>query len=245
MFQKILLFIFLNLTILGVTIVKVGAYPFPPYLNVNNTEFSGKTIDLINALNKIQDKYKFEFVLTSPIRRYKDLGSKFDLIFYEDLNWNWKDKNIESTDTIFKDQEVFITLTEFYKDKNYFTNIKDKKILVIKGFHYAFADYNASEDYLKSNFKVVFSTSPENTLDFLFNKRAELAIITKSFLTEYLNKTPNKKKDIIINDIPDQLYNLAIIKDKNAPISLTELNNIINNLKKSGNLKELFNTDSQ
>lgn len=233
-------FLLLNIYILAATTVKVGAYPFPPYLNIDNSKLSGKTFDLIDVLNRIQKKYKFELVVTSPGRRYMDLGTKFDLMFYEDLNWGWEGKDIENAELSLKDEEVFISLTDYYENTDFVKDIKTKKILLIRGFHYAFADFNTKEDYLNKNFKVVFTTSPQNTLDFLLNGRAQIAIITKSFLIEYLNKNPSKKSKILVNEKPDQLYNLTIIRSKKAPISIDELNNLVNLLKNSGKYKNLL-----
>lgn len=237
--MKFIFFLILNFTIFGSTLIKVGAYPFPPYLNINTR--TGKTIEVIELLNKIQTEYKFELVLTSPERRYKDLGEKFDLMFFEDLNWNWKNQKIDSSQVFLKDEEVFITLAENYSGEDYFDNIKNKKILMISGFHYAFANYNTDKLYLEKNFKPVFSTSPEHTIEFLLNKRADIAIITKSFLTQYLKKFPEKKELIIISKNPDQIYNLSFIRSLKAPISLDSLDSLVKKLQESKKFQQIIN----
>lgn len=239
--KKILpIFLIIFFNFYSSTVIKVGAYSFPPYLNINNEKITGKTVDLIALLNKTQNKYKFELVITSPSRRYLDFGVKFDLMFYEDLDWGWRDKEIENTQLSLKDEEVFISLTDYYNNQDFVKDIKKKKILLIKGFHYAFTGFNTNEDYLSKNFNVVFTNSPQNTMDFLFSGRAHIAIITKSFLTEYLNKNPEKMDSIIINDSPDQTYNLTILKSKNSVLKIDELNYLINSLKKSGNYSNLL-----
>lgn len=238
--KLMIVFLFINLYIFSSINVRVGAYQFPPYLNFSKTNSSGKTLELIDALNKIQKKYNFQLVVTSPSRRYIDFGNKFDLMFYEDLSWGWNEINLETSDISLKDEEVFISTTNYYKDTNFIKDIKTKKILLIKGFHYSFAAYNASEDYLNKNFNVVFSTSPQNTLDFLFNGRAQIAIITKSFLTDYLIKNPSKKTSILINDTPDQIYNLTMLISQNSPISKEEFDNLLKKLKTSEKYKHLL-----
>lgn len=234
------IFILMNFFIFGAHKVKVGAYLFPPYLNISNTNTSGKTVDLINALNSTQNKYKFEVVVTSPKRRYADLENKFDIIFFEDNNWGWKGKNIESISLSMKDRELFISLTDYYSDTNFVKDIKTKKILITRGFHYAFANFNSSEDYLTKNFNAVITNSPQNTMDFLFSGRAQIAIITESFLKVYLSKYPEKKEKILINETPDQIYELVAIKNKKSAISIEELSNLIEKLKKENKYKYIF-----
>lgn len=234
------IFFILTIHIFASTIVRVGAYPFPPYLSFIKDVPQGKTVDLINALNQIQNKYKFQLTITSPNRRYIDFGDKFDLMFYEDLSWNWKGKNLESSDITLSDEEVFISLTKFYKTNDFVKDIKTKKILLIRGFHYAFANYNDSDEYLNKNFNVVFSTSPQNILEFLFNERAQIAIITKSFLLEFLNSNPKMKDSILISPIPDQVYKLSMLRSPNSPITIEDLNQLLQKIKSSDKFKHLL-----
>jgi polar amino acid transport system substrate-binding protein len=60
--------------------VLVGGYEWPPYVILHDNKTSGLSLDLIELLNKRQDKYIFEFVLTSPTRRFQDItdGRYFD-----------------------------------------------------------------------------------------------------------------------------------------------------------------------
>ena len=52
-------------------------YMFPPFVEIGEQgKVSGLTLDLIDALNKIQSEYHFEFYLTSSKRRYKDFQNK-------------------------------------------------------------------------------------------------------------------------------------------------------------------------
>lgn len=236
----IYIFLIIGSVAFGAQNIKVGAYLFPPYVNISNNVASGKTVELIKALNNIQNKYKFELVITSPKRRYNDLENKFDLIFFEDINWGWSGKNIEFTSLFTKDRELFISLTDYYSDTNFVKDIKTKKILITRGFHYAFANFNASEDYLTKNFNAVITNSPQNTMDFLFSGRAQIAIITESFLQTYLNKNPNKKEKILINETPDQIYDLVAIKSKKSAMSIIELESLIEKLKKENKYKYIF-----
>lgn len=238
--KYICLLIFISFFALSTTNVKVGAYSFPPYLTLLNNKTSGKTVDLISALNSTQNKYKFELVITSPIRRYSDFGNRYDIIFFEDLNWGWQKRDIEFIPLHLKDRELFISLTDYYDNTDFVKDIKTKKILITRGFHYAFANYSTSEEYLTKNFNVVITNSPQNTMDFLFSGRAQIAIITESFLKEYTKNNPTRKERILINETPDQIYDLVAIKSKKSLISINELESLIEKLRKDSKYKYIF-----
>ena len=132
--------------------------------NIQTGKSKGKNAGKEEIKEK-QNKYKFELVITSPKRRYNDLENKFDLIFFEDINWGWSGKNIEFTSLFTKDRELFISLTDYYSDTNFVKDIKTKKILITRGFHYAFANFNASEDYLTKNFNAVIFINKKMALN--------------------------------------------------------------------------------
>lgn len=81
-------------------IVKVGGYDFPPFID-KNTGNASLTLDLIAALNAFQKKYTFEFVETSSKRRFINFDErKYDLIFFEALEWGWQGKEVEASKVI-------------------------------------------------------------------------------------------------------------------------------------------------
>ena len=44
------------------SLIRVGGYPFSPFVSKDHDNYSGITLDLIEALNKSQQNYRFEFV---------------------------------------------------------------------------------------------------------------------------------------------------------------------------------------
>ena len=102
--------------------VNVGGYIFPPFVEKDNKgNISGITIDLIDSMNKIQDEYHFNFVLTSSRRRYVSFEEgEFDILFFESILWGWQETNIEATKVFLKGGEVFVALKSKAKNQNYF-----------------------------------------------------------------------------------------------------------------------------
>ncbi len=70
--------------------VKVGGYVWFPFVELQGRNYQGLTLDLIDAANAIQGDFQFEFVLTTPADRHNDFyHKKFDMIFFEAIDWGW------------------------------------------------------------------------------------------------------------------------------------------------------------
>nr|WP_242620270.1 hypothetical protein [Shewanella maritima] len=73
-------------------IINVGGYEFSPYVTQENDgHFSGLTIDLIAALNQVQNEVEFNFVPTSIEQRTSAYSiNRFDLMLFESPQWGWQ-----------------------------------------------------------------------------------------------------------------------------------------------------------
>jgi len=222
--------------------VKVGAYHFPPFVVVdkNNNKVEGITKKLIHEMNLLQKKIKFELFLTSPSRRFYDFDQKnFDLIMFEDIKWGWKNKDIVASNVFLKGGEVYITKADPSKNQSYFDSLKDKHIAIIKGYHYGFANFNSDEKYLKNHFKIQFSSYHEgNILKVIFG-RADISIVNLCYLRSFLLNHPEKKNQILISEKFDQRYNHTILARKNSAVKMSEINQLLSQMEKSGTLSRI------
>ncbi|MBF0224648.1 MAG: transporter substrate-binding domain-containing protein [Desulfobacterales bacterium] len=227
--------------IYGMDIVNVGGYVFPPFIEYADNIYTGITLDLIEEMNNFQSKYKFTFVPTSSKRRYKNFENKlYDIILFEGIEWGWKEENVESTKIFFKGGEVYVTKNFPSKTQSYFDDLKGKKLAIYLGYHYKFANFNADEEYLKKNFNAETSLSHIANISKVLNGKADIAVVTKSYLKKYLNENPQIKKQLLISTKLDQEYNLGILTRKSSKSSAKELNLILDGLEKSGRLSLLW-----
>ena len=221
-------------------IVKVGAYHFPPFVEVDKTNVDGITKKFILEMNKLQKKYEFEFFLTSPKRRYYDFDQKkFDLIMFEDIKWGWKKKDIVASKVFLKGGEVYITKAASNKDQSYFDNFKNKYIAIIKGYHYGFANFNSDEKYLRDNFKVQFSSYHEGNIMKVIFERADISVVNLCYLRQFFLNYPEKRNQIMVSEKYDQRYNHTILARKNSTISIKEINRLLSKMEKSGIISQL------
>lgn len=221
--------------------IKVGGYPFPPFVEKQDNQYAGLTLDLINLLNSSQQKYEFKFVITSSKRRYQDYNNKlYDLIFFENKLWGWKDIKVEESKVFLKGGEVYITYNDRFKNQSYFTDLKDKKINAYLGFHYGLFDFSTDEELIKKKFNVNFSTNHESNILKIANNRSDIAIVTKSYLYQFFTKNPELENKILVSNNYDQVYEHRILLRPNSRPTKDEINDLLDMLKSRNLLSRLW-----
>jgi len=212
------------------TVVKVGGYEFPPYIEIVDGRASGLTVELISELNKIQSSYHFELVLTTPIRRFKDYQKGlFDSVFFENPNWGWQQGNnvISNSPVIAIDTEVFIALKQFAKSQAWFENLEDKTLVGILGYHYPLANYESSPSVLENEYKMTLLSSHKRSIELVLKKRSDMAIVTRSYLNQYLNKYPESKKKLLISERVAQTYKHQLLIRPTHQLNVNTLYKIV------------------
>ena len=226
------------------TVIKVGGYEFPPFVDTKNKEgFYGATLDLISALNKTQDEYLFEFFLTSSKRRYLDFSEeRFDLILFENITWGWSEHPVEISNTFMEGGEVYIAFKREGRDQSFFEEIEAKRIAGILGYHYGFASFNADESFLSKHYNVLLSSDHLRNIRLILTNRpelAEIAVVTRSYLVEYLNEYPEHQKQLLISEKFDQEYNHSVLVRKQGDISVEQVNGLLQKLESEGFIQRL------
>lgn len=222
------------------TLVKVGAYEFPPY--VSDTE-PGVTPAFLDLLNTSQSEVRFELVSTSPQRRYEDMDQgRFDMIAFESLAWGWQGRPVEATQVFLRDAEVFVAKAAPDLDQSFFARLDGKTILGRLGYHYAFAGYNADPAELERRHRMRVTMTHEGNVRNVVAGRASLAIVTRSFLNRFLKANPDLASRILVSERTDQIYEHTILIRRGAPISVEWMNALLDRLTSTGALDALWRT---
>lgn len=204
-------------------IVKVGGYEFSPFVEKEGKE--GVVKDLIYKLNSSQKKYRFEFVLTSANRRYRDFKTqKFDLILFEDESWSWKKSGIhyERTPVLCNGSELVVALNETGRDQKYFDSFENKRVEVVLGYHYQLNDMNTEADNLMAKGIIQGKSNIDNLSD-LLAKKVDITFVNSLMLSRYLNKNKEFKDKILIGQKKDHHFSLRGLIHPNSPIKVSEL----------------------
>ncbi len=250
MFKRLSLHLLL-LSLLGIsplaiskTLVKVGGYPFAPYVTKTaDGEYSGLTLDLISQLNLIQDKYQFAFVSTSSPYRYQAFSrNRFELMFFENKMWGWQHADFYTLPLPIDDGEVYIAKKDPVQEADYFNDIAAKKLVLVEGYHYNITNDVTDKDILKKHFNVTFVTNNHASIEAILRGRGEVAPVTWSYLQHYFRQNPQAKDQLVSSERWDQRYQHQVLLSHSASISYDELLSLLQELDKKGVLDQLTTT---
>jgi len=223
------------------TLVKVGGYPFPPFVETNTGQHSGLTLELIELFNQHQTEFKLEYVHTSPKRRYSDFDEKrFDVLFFESKVWGWGEYPVDASDVFLTGGEVYIANRKRGNQQSYFDKLDNKRLVGVLGYHYGFAGFNADTDFLMQHFDIRLVSTPESILKRITSDKSDVGVITLAYLNAQTLTDPELKARILVSDKMDQEYQHTILVRRNGKVSVDHFNAWLKALKQNGKLKALF-----
>lgn len=218
--------------------VPVGGYLFPPFVEGK----SGVTFDLLQAMNRVQDKYVFEFVDTSANRRYQHLEEgKFQLMLFESAEWGWDPKLVEASNVFLTgDGDIFVARSAPGRDETYFDSLRNKRIAATLGYHYAFANFQTDPEVLKKDFDITLVADARQVVRLVAQGVADVGVVTKSYLQSYLKANPQNAASLLVSRRMDQAYQHTILVKRGTSPSAREINQILKKLGTSGALQKIW-----
>lgn len=228
--------------LLAAQLIKVGAYHFPPYVSKPEAEQAqGLLPDLLATLNAQQSDYQFVLVPTSVTRRFRDFqNARYDLIMFESPTWGWQNTPHETFDLQVQDAEVYVAKAAAGRGQEYFSQFSGKRLALYNGYHYGFAQFNADPEYLAKQFNAVLTYSHDSNLLMVLRERADLTVVTRSYLHRYLLRYPEQRTQMLVSDRVDQVYRHQALLRPNAPISVEGLRGLLRQLRDGGQLSALY-----
>lgn len=222
----------------------VGGYEFPPYVELGKDGHPrGLTLDLLALLNASQERYQFTFLMTSPPRRYRDFArGSFDMIAFESPEWGWDAAKIpyQESQVFFEDSEVYVAVRKPERSQAYFDDFTGKRMAGILGYHYGFAGFKSDPAMLKDTYHMVLVTDHAASIEVVLRNRADVAVVTKSYLARYFTQFPDAARDLLVSDKVDQIYRLQLLARPESGLDSSTLNGFLDDLGKDGRLKGMF-----
>jgi polar amino acid transport system substrate-binding protein len=221
-------------------VVKVGGDDYPPFVD-ETAGSTSLTLDLIAAMNAFQKQYIFKFVHTSSMRRFDHFREKkYDLIFFEKINWGWQGMDIEASKVIMQGGDVYITRAAENKDQRYFDDFQGKTIWGILGYHYGFANFNADPEFLEKHFNVHLITSQQGLIKAALSGRADISVVSKEYLQIYLYQHPEVKQQLLVSEKFDAVNSYPILVRKGIKPNVAEINQLLTDMKTAGIFQKLW-----
>ena len=223
-------------------LVRVGAAHFPPYtVRPENGADTGLLPQMVEALNRLQSDYKFVLVPTSIPRRFGDFKQgRIDMAIFENPEWGWKEIPHNDVDMGLEDAEIFVAQREDGRQQNYFADLSGKRLALFSGYHYEFANFNADPKFLAQNFKATLTYSHDSNLLMVLRGRADSALVTRSYLSDYLLRNEKVRDELLVSQRIDQVYHHYAILRPTAPITGEEFSKLLQRLRDSGEMLKIF-----
>ncbi|MDZ5434302.1 amino acid ABC transporter substrate-binding protein [Pseudomonas fluorescens] len=228
-------------------LVRIGAAHFPPYTVRPETGVdTGLLPQLVEALNALQSNYQFVLVPTSIPRRFGDFKQgRVDMAIFENPDWGWKDIPHTTVDMGLEDAEIFVAQRrpegQPARQQDYFADLTGKRLALFSGYHYEFANFNAEPKYLATHYNATLTYSHDSNLLMVLRGRADIALVTRSYLSDYFLRNLKVADQLLVSDRIDQVYHHYAILRPTAPITGEAFGNLLQGLRDNGQMLKIFN----
>ncbi|HDS1738110.1 transporter substrate-binding domain-containing protein [Pseudomonas sp. BP8] len=222
--------------------VRIGAAHFPPYtVRPEQGVDSGLLPQLAAALNTLQHDYHFVLVPTSIPRRFGDFQQgRTDMAIFENPQWGWQQIAHQAVDMGLEDAEIFVAQRQPGRDQHYFDDLRSKRLALFNGYHYAFAKFTADSRQLSASYNATLTYSHDSNLFMVQRGRADIALVTRSFFSDFLVRNPASRNQLMASDRVDQVYHHYALLRPGAPISSQAFELLLDRLRDNGELLRIF-----
>lgn len=229
-------------TLAASKVVHVGATYFPPYvMKTEEAQTRALLPQLLSALNKAQSEFRFVALPTSLARRFRDFETgRIDLALFENPGWGWQAIEHLDIDMGLEDSEVFVTRRDALRTQRYFDSLAGKRLALYTGYHYGFAAFNADPVYLNQHFNVALTYSHDSNLLMVLHGRADIALVTRSYIDDFIARYPEHEAQLLISERVDQRYRHHALLRPQAPISAQRFASLLEQLRVDGTLQQIF-----
>jgi len=222
--------------------VRIGAAHFPPYtVRPEKGEDTGLLPQLVIALNAAQGDFQFLLVPTSIPRRFRDFqDGRIDMAIFENPDWGWKNIAHVNVDMGLEDAEIFVAKREEGRTQNYFDDLQGKRLALFNGYHYAFARFNAAPKFLAEHYNATLTYSHDSNLLMVLRERADIALVTRSYMSDFMARNHDKARQFLVSERVDQVYRHYALLRPQAPITGEQFSQLLQQLRDNGQMFKIF-----
>ena len=208
------------------------------YLGDKN-EPKGPLADFVRRMDEVQDKFHFELKLFPRLRLDQVFIDKAaDVYPLRTTEWTRPELGLLPTKTIVNSGDLYFAKRgNRFGGGKVFANLASKNIVGVRGYHYRLFNNNADEAHIKKNFNAYLVASNEAVLKFILADRADVGIVPEVIMAQYL-KDPAMRAQLIVGGY-DSRVELSNLVRQDGPISVAEMDAIIDLLARAGDVDKL------
>lgn len=209
------------------------------YLDKENIP-QGVMADFVRRMNDVQDKFQFELAIYPRLRLDQEfIDKQADVYPFRTVAWTRPELNLLPTRTILASGDLYFARSgNRHGGRKVFDDIKRKKIAGVRGYHYQIFNNNPDEAYIKKNFNAYLVGTNEAVVNFVLADRADIGIIPEVIMANYM-ADPKMRGKFIVGERYDSRVELSHLVRKDGPISVEEMNGIVDLMAKSGEVAKL------
>ena len=162
------------------------------------------------------------------------------MAIFENPDWGWQKIAHTSVDMGLEDAEIFVAQREDGRQQHYFSDLSGKRLALFSGYHYEFANFNADPKFLAQNFKASLTYSHDSNLLMVLRGRADIALVTRSYLSDYLLRNEKVRDELLVSQRIDQVYHHYAILRPTAPITSEAFSKLLQGLRDNGEMLKIF-----
>ena len=162
------------------------------------------------------------------------------MAIFENPDWGWQKIPHTSVDMGLEDAEIFVAQRQLDRGQDYFTDLTGKRLAVFSGYHYAFAHFNPDPKYLAEQFNATLTYSHDSNLLMVVRGRADIALVTRSYLSDFLVRNADMAGQFLVSERIDQVYHHYALLRPKAPITGAAFSALLKRLRDSGELLKIF-----
>jgi len=200
----------------------------------------GPIVQFVQRMNDIQSKFHFDMSIYPRLRLDQVFMDKAaDVYPLRTTVWTNPILGLLPTKTILASGDVYFAKRHNrFGGAKVFADLKAKNIAGVRGYHYRLFNNNPDENFIKKNFNAYLLASNDAVIKFIMAGHADVGIAPEIIIAKYL-ADPKMRTQIIVGDEFDSHVELSNLVRKDGPITVKEMDAIIDLLIKSGDVATL------
>ena len=201
---------------------------------------AGPMADFINRMNAVQDRFDFELRIYPRLRVDSVFADKqADVFPLRTVAWTRPELGLLATTTIIASGDVyFARRANRYGGHKIFDQLARRRIVGVRGYHYHIFDNNPDEAVIRKNHNAYLVASNEAVIDFVMAGRAEVGIVPEAILATYF-ADKRYREQLIVSEFYDSRVELSNLVRSGGPVSVEDMNHIVELMVKSGDVQAL------
>lgn len=200
----------------------------------------GDIVDFVHRMNEVQDKFHFEFVIYPRLRVDAVFIAKgADVYPLRTVAWTKPALNLLPTRTLFASGDVYFAKSaNRFGGAKVFDDLPARSVAGVRGYHYRLFNNNPDENYVRKNHNAYLVGSNEAVVTYVLAGRADVGIVPEVIMAKYF-EDPKMRAQLIVAEEFDSRVDFSNLVRKDGPISVADMNAVVDLLVKSGDVARL------